>query len=94
MGNIKRIGGPVWQLQSLPLFIRPPEMRVGMKKINKFNVYGRCRTVNMVNMVKEIKGVYGVLGIWCLSTNLSDLKICRSSLLCAGLTCVLCFSVV
>ena len=24
---------------------------------NKFNVYGRCRTVNMANMVKEIKGV-------------------------------------
>ena len=48
----------------------------------------------MVNMVKEIKGVYGVLGVWCLSTNLSDLKICRSSLLCAGLGCVLCFSVV
>ena len=42
--------------------------------VNKFNVYGRCRTVRMVNMVEEIKGVWGVYKGF---VNLSELKIFR-----------------
>ena len=44
----------------------------------------------MVSRVKEIKGVEG----FKMFVNKSDLKIFRLSLLCAGLSCVLCYSVV
>ena len=40
-------------------------------------------------MVKEMKGVYKVYKVF---VNLSDLKMFRSSLLCAGLSCVLEYS--
>ena len=40
--------------------LKEVNFEVFKKGLNKFNVYGRCRTVSMVNMVKEIKGVMGV----------------------------------